>query len=51
MKNTWRGINGFIGNGLKSTKVTKLETGDTIFTDPVKISDVLNAHISEINFK
>ena len=44
IKNTWRGINRLIGNESKSTKITQLETEDTITTDPIEISNMLNTH-------
>ena len=47
VKTTWRGINSLIGKGSNSTKITKLETGDNVYTDPIKISNVLNTHFSE----
>ena len=48
IKNTWRGINRLIGNESKSTKITQLETEDTISTDPIAISNILNTHFSQI---
>ena len=49
IKNTWRGINRLIaGNESKSSKITQLETEDTITTDPIEISNVLNTHFSQI---
>ena len=30
------------------TKITKLDTGDTVSTDPIEISDILNIHFSKI---
>ena len=48
IKNTWRGINRLIGNESKSTKITQLETEDTITTGPIEISNILNTHFSHI---
>ena len=41
IKNTWRGINNLIGNGIQSTNITKIETGDIVYTDPIKITNIL----------
>ena len=41
IKNTWRGINNLIGNGIQSTNITKIETGDFVYTDPIKITNIL----------
>ena len=32
VKNTWKGINNLIGKGPKTTKATKLETDDNVYT-------------------
>ena len=48
IKNTWQGINRLIGNEFKSTKITQLETEDTITTDPIEISNLLNTHFPQI---
>ena len=45
-KNTWKGINRLIGNEPKFNKITQLDTGDTVSTDPIEISNILNTHIS-----
>ena len=37
-----------IGNESKSTKITQLETEDTITTDPIEISNLLDTHSSRI---
>ena len=47
-KNTCRGINRLIGNESKSFKITQLETEDTVTTDPIEISNILNTHFSHI---
>ena len=39
VKNAWKGINDLIGRGSKTTKVTKLETDDNVYTDPNEISN------------
>ena len=44
IKNTWKGINRLIGNELKFNKITQLDTGDTVNTDPIEISNILNTH-------
>ena len=48
IKNTWKGINGLIGNESKFNKITQLDTGDTVSTDPIEISNILNTHFSRI---
>ena len=48
IKNTWKGINRLIGNEPKFNKITQLDTGDTVNTDPVEISNILNTHFSKI---
>ena len=48
IKNTWKGINRLIANETKHTKITQLETEDTISTDPIEISNILNTHFSQI---
>ena len=47
-KNTWKGINRLIGNEPKFNKITQLGTGDTVNTDPIEISNILNTHFSKI---
>ena len=47
-KNTWKGINRLIGNESKFNKITQLDTGDTVITDPTEISNILNTHFSKI---
>ena len=42
IKATWKGINRLIGNEPKSNKITQLDTGDTVNTDPIEISNILN---------
>ena len=44
IKNTWKGINRLIGNEPKFNKITQLGTGDTVNTDPIEISNILNTH-------
>ena len=41
IKNTWKGINRLIGNEPKFNKITQLDTGDTVNTDPIEISNIL----------
>ena len=41
IKNTWKGINRLIGNEPKFNKITQLDTGDTVSTDPIEISNIL----------
>ena len=48
IKNTWKGINRLIGNEPKFNKITQLDTGDTVSTDPIEISIILNTHFSII---
>ena len=48
LRNTWKGINRLIGNEPKFNKITQLDTGDTVNTDPIEISNVLNTHFSKI---
>ena len=48
IKATWKGINRLIGNEPKSNKITQLDTGDTVNTDPVEISNILKKHFSKI---
>ena len=48
IKNTWKGINRLIGNEPKFNKITQLDTGDTVNTDPIEISNILNTHFSKI---
>ena len=48
IKNTWKGINRLIGNEPKFNKITQLDTGDTVSTDPIEISNILNTHFSKI---
>ena len=48
IKNTWKGINRIIGNEPKFTKITQLDTGDTVNTDPIEISNILNTHFFKI---
>ena len=47
-KNTWKGINRIIRNECKFNKITKLDTGDTVSTDPIEISDIPNTHFPKI---
>ena len=47
-KNTWKGINRLIGNESKFNKTTQLDTGDTVITDPIEISNILNTFFSKI---
>ena len=47
-KKTWKGINRIIGNESKFNKITKLDTGDTVSTDPMEISDIPNTHFPKI---
>ena len=47
-KNTWKGINRLIGNESKFNKVTQLDTGETVITVPIEISNILNTHFSKI---
>ena len=47
-KNTWKEINRLIGNESKFNKITQLDTGDTVITDPTEISNILNTHFSKI---
>ena len=44
IKNTWKGINRLIGNESKFNKITQLDAGDTVNTDPIEISNILNTH-------
>ena len=46
--NTWKGINRLIGNEPKFNKITQLDTGDTVITDPIEISNILNTRFSKI---
>ena len=46
IKNTWKGINRLIGNEPKFNKITQLDTGETVNTDPIEISNILNTHFS-----
>ena len=48
IKNTWKGINRLIGNESKFNKITQLDTGDSVSTDPTEISNILNTHFSKI---
>ena len=48
IKNTWKGINRLVGNECKFNKVTQLDTGDTVSTEPIEISNILNTHFSRI---
>ena len=48
IKNTWKGINRLIGNESKFNKITQLDTGDSLSTDPIEISNILNTHFSKI---
>ena len=48
IKNTQKGINRITGNECKFTKITKLDTGDTVSTYPIEISDIPNIHFSKI---
>ena len=48
IKKTWKGINRIIGNESKFNKITKLDTGDTVSTDPMEISDIPNTHFPKI---
>ena len=48
IKNTWKGINRLIRNEPKFNKITQLDTGDTVNTDPIEISNILNTHFSKI---
>ena len=41
IKNTWKGINRLIGNERKFNKITQLDTGDTVNTDLIEISNIL----------
>ena len=41
IKNTWKGINRLIGNERKFNKITQLDTGDTVSTDLIEISNIL----------
>lgn len=46
---TWKGVNRLIGNEPKFNKITQLDIGDTVNTDPIKISNILlNTHFSKI---
>ena len=47
IKNTWKGINRLIGNEPKFNKVSQLDTGDTVNTDP-EISNILSTRFSKI---
>ena len=42
IKNTWKGINRLIGNERKCNKITQLDTGDTVNTDPIEIGIIKN---------
>ena len=42
IKNTWKGINRLIGNERKCSKITQLDTGDTVNTDSIEISIIKN---------
>ena len=48
IKNTWKGINRLIGNEPKFNKITQLDTGDTVNTDPIEISNILNTNFFKI---
>ena len=48
IKNTWKGITRLIGNESKFSKITQLDTGDTVSTDLIEISNILNRHFSRI---
>ena len=48
IKNTWKGINRLTGNESKFNKITQLDTGDSVSTDPTEISNILNTHFSKI---
>ena len=48
IKNTWKGINRLIGNEPKFNTITQLDTGDTVNTDPIEISNILNTHFFKI---
>ena len=48
MKNTWKGINRLIGNESEFNKITQLDTGYSVSTDPIEISNILNTHFSKI---
>ena len=37
-----------IGNKSKFNKITELDTGDSLSTDPIEISNILNTHFSKI---
>ena len=37
-----------IGNESKFNKVTELDTADSLSTDPIEISNILNTHFSKI---
>ena len=45
IKNTWKGINRLIVNEPKFNKITQLDNGDTVNTDPIEIS-LYSTHIS-----
>ena len=48
IKNTWKGINRLIGNESEFNKITQLDTGYSVSTDPIEISNILNTHFSKI---
>ena len=48
IKNTWKGINRLVGNESKFNKITQLDTGDTVSTEPIEIINILNTHFSRI---
>ena len=48
INNTWKGINRLIGNESKFNKITQLDTGDSVSTDAMEISTILNTHFSKI---
>ena len=48
INNTWKGINRLIGNESKFNKITQLDTGDSVSTDVMEISTILNTHFSKI---
>ena len=46
--NTGKWIGRLIGNESKFNKITQLDTEDTVSTDPIEISNILNTHFSRI---
>ena len=47
IKNTWKGKNRLTGNESKFNNITQLDTGDSLSTDPIEISNILNIHLSK----